>query len=684
MRRGRSARPGAPPGRREARSGAADRRPALAAALLAALLLGPPAALLPRAAADLLAPAAAAEDLLLLGQAPRVRRVIIEGNERFSAGDIRSLMTLQTRNWSHPFRGARLYRGQLAQDVQTIEGHYRARGFLRAQVVATAVNVENGVEVRIRVDEGTPVLVTGVDLRGLPDDSRAGLFRSFRTQAGRPLSPYNLDFDRQVLEEFVSDRGHPFARVDENVQFFGNQAVAVFLVEEGPMVKVRSVELTGIEGMNRRGISRELAIHPGDVFSRRMVTRTRQRLYDTGLFNDVQFRVAGYDSAAGEVLLGFDLKKRKQHWFGAGVGYSNSSENLMRLTGEWGSRNILGTGRRLSISGLTARDFLGDRPFFNLREHAEEVSLYEPWLLGTRIHGRLSGFYHYDNVSNAGIRQTSYGSTAAVFKELKERTTNVSLQFEARWVRNEIALSDSARAAACASDPLLCRDRYRTRLLTLSYAYDDRDDFLNPSRGSRHELLLQAAGGPLGGDNNFQKGAVNSSFHSRVGRHSVFSVRVRVGGIHPPGPVQAEAGQATGVEAVPYEDRFFTGGANSVRGYQDNTLNGLPRGKDPTGGGLTELVGNAELRFPIRGFLGGVLFLDAGNVWRDLDRVQLRHLAPTFNKSKTTVEHVRYSLGGGIRFNTPVGPVRLEGAWRLSPSRFDAPRDAHVALGHTF
>ena len=121
-----------------------------------------------------------------------------------------------------------------------------------------------------------------------------------------------------------------------------------------------------------------------------------------------------------------------------------------------------------------------------------------------------------------------------------------------------------------------------------------------------------------------------------------------------------------------------------MRGYQENTLNGLADGKDPSGGGLLTLLANLEMRFPIRGPLGGAIFLDAGNVWREYSRVKIRHFVPTFDTEKTTPEHMRYSVGAGLRFNSPVGPIRLEWAYRLSPARHEFPSDLHLAVGQTF
>ncbi len=626
-----------------------------------------------------LAGRARAEDLLLLSEAPRIRDVTIEGNRAADTGTIRGLISIRMPSWNHPFRNPRLYRGQIDQEIQAIESWYRARGYINARVEAPVDIVEGGVAVRFRITEGEPFSLASVRIDGLDEEETRAVLRRLGSQAGRPYSPYRQDADRLVIETWLADRGRPYARVTPEVDLDGNQARLRFTVTPGPYVHIGEIRLSADEKINTRGLRRELTVRPGDLMRRRELTRSRQRLYDTGLFTDVQFLPEPVDSVPGQVHLVFQLRHRRTHWFGAGVGYS--SENLVRLSGEWGSRSVFSTGRRLTLSAHTARDFLGRRPFFGLREHGEEATLYEPWLFGTRIRGQLSGFYRYDNVRNENIEQTTYGSTAQFTREIRKRAREVSLLFEARWVRNMV--EPSVRDSACARDPILCRERYRTRLASLRYLHDQRDDFLNPTRGLRHDVLFQVAGGPFGGDNNFEKGLLNSSLHTRIGRRSTLSTRIRVGAINPPGEVQ-DVAVVNSVDAVPFEDRFFTGGASSVRGYQDNTLNGLVNGKDPTGGGLAMFVMNAELKFQLAGPLGAAIFVDSGNVWRDFDRVRPRHFLPTFDRDETETETLRTSVGGGLRFNTPVGPVRLEGAYRLSPRAGDRPRDLHLALGNTF
>lgn len=631
-------------------------------------------------------PARSAEDLQLLPSAPSVKSIHVVGVQSLDRGDLEKLVTIKTPDLLHPFRRPRFYRGLVQQDAQTLENWSRAQGFARAEVVWDTVSVEGGVDLYFRVDEGEPIRVVATELRGLDEQDRARLARRLSLQAERPYTVTGLDADRQRIEQYLADRGHPFARIIPYAEVGLDRAVVVHRIDPGPLTTIDAVTMAGSGDLNERALRRELTVRSGDLYSNRQLDRSRQRLYDTGFFRDVEvgYPLDGIDTLANTVDVEFRLTQRKLDWVGAGIGFT--SDGLLRLTGEWGTRSIFGTGRALRLAVRTARQTFGERPFFYRRENYAQASLTERWLFGTRIRGQLQGFYHFDNVRNEFVRQEILGAGAQVSYELKERRNSVALILEGRRTFNEIE-SDSIRTIACEEDPILCEERYAVRSITGRLTFDERDDFLNPTRGYRHEVQLENAGGWFGGDSNFLKALDNSMWLSRRAPGSVLAARVRVGAINPgPSDIIGRSGTQVSEDAasVPFEERFFVGGAGSVRGYQEGTLNGLQDGKDPTGGGVLEILANAEWRFTIRGPLGGVLFLDAGNVWRDAGLLELRHVVPTFDRNATEPGHLRYSIGGGIRINSPVGPIRLEGAWRLSPARFEYPSDIHLAVGQAF
>lgn len=627
-----------------------------------------------------------ANDLLLLPAAPRIRDIRIEGTNRLDAGDLKKVVSIKTPDLLHPFRRPRFYRGLVQQEARTIEAKARSLGMAAATVGWDTLSVSNGVDLVFRISEGSSYEVVGLDIRGVDSETEKRLMEELVLQAGKPWTVLHLEADRVRIDKDQADRGHPFNRIRSYSEVGHDSVLIVHRVDPGPVIAIDRFDLTGAEGLSPEALQREFTFHSGEIFSRHEVERSRQRLLDTGYFRDVEvtYPAAGIDSVNNTVDVLYRLTQRKQKWVSGGVGYT--SDNLLRLTAEWGTRSIFGTGRALRINARTAREIFGDAPFFQQRESLAQMTLAERWLFGTRIRGQLQGYYQFDNIRNEFVKQNILGWSAETSYELKERRSSVAMIYDSRETQSDVE-PDSLSDEVCLDDPSFCQDRYATRSVTGRLTLDERNDFLNPTSGHRHELLLKSAGGFMGGDSNFLKGVENSSFLRAEGRNSTLGARIRLGAIEPDsGLVPGSMGQdaVDDITSVPFEERFLVGGATSVRGYQENTINGLANGKDPSGGGLLQLVANVEWRFRIRGPLGGVLFLDAGNVWRDYNKVQLKNFVPTFDVDETVPETMRYAVGAGVRFNSPVGPIRLEWAYRLSPGKHDYPSDLHLAVGQTF
>jgi outer membrane protein assembly factor BamA len=248
---------------------------------------------------------------------------------------------------------------------------------------------------------------------------------------------------------------------------------------------------------------------------------------------------------------------------------------------------------------------------------------------------------------------------------------------------------------------LFTRESDETRSLGITLDRDARDNLLFPTRGTQRSISLEVAGGPVRGDNHFVRAIGSMSYYKIVWKGMIFAARARTGVALPYG----RSNDGDEPDGIPFENRFYAGGSNSVRGYKENSLGPRLPADDPgaidpktaalrgdSQGGEVILLTNVELRFPIwkRIQLGGVLFVDGGNVWEDPSDVRLKDFAPVreMDGGGYTADNVtkyRYSFGFGFRYNTPIGPLRLD--YGVPVSRTGEIRSFgmfHFNLGHAF
>jgi outer membrane protein insertion porin family len=632
----------------------------------------------------------AENSLLLLDQLPQVASITFLGNRAISDGTLKQLMTLREGAWWNPLQEHRFRPAQLTTDLNAILTYYMRNGYLKAQIVDSQVRESKGkVQVVITVDEGPPVLIDRVsilDLHALDPETVLG---KLALGPGKPMDPYRLQEDRRLLQNLLADAGYWEAVVDPSVQFFGERALVFYRVREGDPVRLGdlTVTVTGTARLKENVLRRELLVKEGELLRRRQLEKSQIRLLQSGFFADARWDTSGLDTLSRTLDVNFRVRERRLHWWEAGVGLS--SEGQLRVSGEWGSRSFLGSGARLAVNSKTNFDLTGRLPTL-LDDHRTEIILNLRRLFGTSWEGQPNVFYLHDEeiVANttADYSQDFLGVGMNARLRFGDLRNQLVFSLEQQWVSNH------ADSTAQASDIQLSRGDYVQRLLTGWVERDTRNSLFNPTRGSFHDVLLQVSGGALGGQSDFFKGTGGAiRFLGLPAGPAVIGGRLRLGYIWPPaGDPDPNGQEIEAVERVPTQDRLFLGGANTVRGYQQDELNGLDPspapGESQAGGGLAELLASLELRAPLVWRLGLVGFLDAGNVWQDPKGIQWADVIPHGEREHVDPEDLRYTYGLGFRFGTPVGPVRFDYAWKWNLPQGDSGRRSgwHVAIGQAF
>jgi outer membrane protein assembly complex protein YaeT len=433
-------------------------------------------------------------------------------------------------------------------------------------------------------------------------------------------------------------------------------------------VKIADIELTGNEQVADHLVRRELVITRGEYFKLKEILESKQNLYDTGYFNSVEIEPAAFDNDEGSVDLSLRVRERKMGYIEAGVGVGNVQGN--RLFVEWGQRNLLGRGYALNLrSEYAFRLFpeneykLSEIDFWErYQRHGGELRF--PHIFSTWNTFSVGAFYVRDaTVEPAVVKTTS--ANASVSRRFT-RQTSLQLTYGLEHVRRENVEDE--------------RERSYRRSIDLTYTRDGRDFYFNPQEGLYINTSGRYAGGILGGDDDYYSLVGSYQAYKKIGRNTVFAYRLRTG--------YAQSFGDSRETGVPLESRFFSGGGNSVRGYKENSLGPLDDDSSPIGGRVL-LLTNIEIRFPLpylaRYNFGGALFVDGGNVWPSVEAIEPRHFNPFVGSDELSELHYRYSIGLGVRYNTPVGPIRLDMGVPLSKTEIITHDYLfHISLGQIF
>jgi outer membrane protein insertion porin family len=630
-------------------------------------------------------------------------RLRIEGNASIERQRIEAVLPFREPVWYLFFRRSTFRLDELDLAERAVRTLYQREGYLSVEVrVRSEPNPAGGEDVIVRIDEGPQVLIRRQRILGASHFSEAELQRGLRYVAGAPAPAREADLGEdefRILQRYVA-AGFLLARVQARREVVDSTLVDVRIdIDSGQIYAVREIRIDGHQQTREEHIRRELRLRPGDPFDLQRIADSEAALLERGWFRDVTFVPVEVDSASASAVLEVRVLERPTAFYEIGVG--TGDQDRLRLSGAWGDRNLFGGGRSLTLRGRLLggfEDVLGegaDRKLFF--DHEEEVLYRTPHAFGTRFDVNLSGFFRRETLGLSGVRLERFGFLANT--PLWRRRSN-SLELEGAIERViKLPLADLETAVDY--------PRATTRSLSLVFSRDTRDSPLAPTRGSIRYGLVQSAGGWLGGDNHFVKTIANYVKLVNLPAGSILAWRLQAGWEDPFGSSRDRG--------TPLEARFFAGGSNTVRGYRENSLG--PRLTDvdvqqvvddrflanrPTAGGNALLQGNAELRLPLpllrRIGLWGTLFVDAGNVWENWSRVSLERLRPTSSiegENPTTIQDLRTSVGFGLHYGTPVGPLRLDYGLPLKRARFQDPQDPaqietdpqhiwHFSLGHAF
>ena len=629
----------------------------------------------------------------------RVAGVRVEGASALAPADLTPLLGLAP---GRPF-----VQTQLEADVRALIAAYRQQGFGDVSCTPAVEPAPGGrtpgeapVVVVLRVVEGPRTIVTEVDLSGRDAVPEAELRAALATRTGQPLVEPDIEADRDRLLGVYLNRGFRLASVGVSVALTPDKTGARvrFVIGEGPRVYVDHVIVVGNNRIAESTIRGELLLRPGEPMGQQAIEESQRRLSALGVFRRVTIAELQYASDdRRDILVTVEESPATTLGYGGGVEFQEV-ENL-----EFAPRGFVELGRR-NLWGKNRSVNLFSRISFRRRGYTETGADGQPVeVSSTNVEYRVVGTYREPRFAGtAADMQVAVGfeqgsRTSFSFRTQSARV-NLSQRYRANWTlqgeysisRNDI-FEDRINPA---DRPLIDRlfPQVRIGSTSLSAVRSTRDDAVNPRRGSliglNGELALRAIGSEVGFAKTFLQAFVYRQLPAsprvvlaagaRLGLGTGFPRDVPL--TTPDGdPILGPDGtQLTAkVRDIPASERYFAGGDTTVRGFQLDHV-GEPDTFDSDGtpiGGHAEIVLNSEVRMAVWKDLGVVGFLDAGNVYSTVNNFSLGSL--------------RAGAGVGLRYNSPVGPIRFDFGWKLGTLRVYGPvredRFAlHISIGQAF
>lgn len=530
----------------------------------------------------------------------------------------------------------------LESDIELLEDFYHALGYLYVTIAEPELRIpDTTVSLTFTVDEGPQVTVAELAVRNNRVLSNEAVLGEVAVKVGAPYNEVDLAEARRKILDLYNRKGFLDTQVVIEREISATAASVTFVIDEGEATRFGKTVIIGNERTKPHVLQRELLHKEGELFDYSVLMKERQELYRIGLFSDVEISPADKDDGARDII--YRVREANAGAVEFGVGYGEYEKYRAFLDISY--RNLFGTNRQVSF-----------RTELSTLEQRYLLSYYEPWFFDRDVAFRSLLLHERREEKNIDTGETRFRlvrNTAAAGLEKKLSRT---LKAELFYDYSVVETSDV--------QPGIILSREDTGTLTISglrpgLIYDTRDNPFEPRRGVLAGLSAKFATGLLLSETDFLKVQAYASTYKGLSRRVVLAASLR-------GGVAKGFGDT---RELPLVERFFLGGRTTVRGYEQDLLG--PKGADnnPTGGNAFAM-GSIEVRTDVGRGIGIVTFLDGGNVWTKTEEFDLTTL--------------KYTTGLGLRYNTPVGPFRIDYGFKLNKETGESDGEIHFSLGHAF
>jgi outer membrane protein insertion porin family len=569
-----------------------------------------------------------------------VRSATIKGADSRDAQDLKALLNTREKGFLYdgPFA-----RNMVSDDTQILENYYDSLGFAQTHVAADVAwedadekNIRFG-DVAFDVTEGYRRHVSQVIFLGVPDMFDEKIRQMVQTREGAQYIPSQVTDDRMAIVEFFAEKGYIYADIQTRIEPDGKDYRVVFQVDPKTRAFVGGVWVSGNFDTKDSVILRHNTLEQGEPVSLNSFISLQNDIRNMQCIERADFRAVGIQENLDQVFFIADVEEKKPYFLTTSIGYDTAKDAYLAVSA--GNRNLWGTNRRLyldaQVSGIGYETTLGITDFD---------------FLSQRIYSDFSVSASEEEQKNQNFGSRKYGSSFLFEKQLTQNLklgTNFNLES-----REQYATKTTGDVNPDVYEPrgIVSATPFVTWSSVDSYAKPTSGFYVTASAGYNRDILEDL--------DNFVKYQIRAKYYTQPFSRLVFAFQAMYGTIQ----------NFSDDVDLPDDQLFFLGGISDVRGFGENKLIQDAFG-DPAGG-KTQIAGTIEARIDIGKNLELPIFLDAGSL-RDTT-------SPAGN------EDFKFTLGSGLRYMTPVGPVGLLYGYRLNPDTGEDSGRIHFSIGYTF
>ena len=575
------------------------------------------------------------------GPKGRIKKIVLKGNRRIKSSELKKGIT--TKQWSlfsFITKTGVLDEDILKNDIQLLTAYYYEHGYLDAKISEPKIDLRDPkrILIEIEIEEGPQYRLGTIDFKGDLLTTKEDLFKELKLKRNDIYRNSAVREQIRIFTEKFANEGYAYVGINPETNIDSKNLLVhlIFEIEKKKRVSFEKVQVTGNTKTRDKVIRRELEVEEGKIYSVTDLNESRDRLRRTGYFKEVGFTTSR-GSTDEKINLDIKVEEAPTGALSFGVGYS--SIEAVVGSASLSEQNLFGMG----YQGLL-------RFQIGTESNNFKASFTDPYFLGYPFSAGID-LYHEDIQYFDTYSYKILGGDLRFGKKLTKR-----IRLDTMYKLENINVYDVTDGASIYIKEQ--EGQATTSALSFTLSMDTRDDFYVPTRGARHSLFVEYAGGILGGDNYFVKGMLETSWFFPLPLSTVLNLRGKFGIIEP-----------YGGKETPIYEKFFVGGISTVRGFEYGMAGPVDVNEDPMGA-LKMVVFNVEWIFPLSREIGlrGAFFFDIGkgfDEWSDMTPL-------------------RTGAGAGIRWFSPMGPIHIDFGYNLSPKKGEKQTVFDFTMGTVF